>query len=884
MLLVVAAVMAFFGSATMSLKTASASDQVACYDVKGSGTYVPTGSTHNAGKITFDPDWGPPDYGFQGCVDQTPDIEGLLQVKGWAWNDNLGWVSFYCKGGDNLGVGCGGTDYDGVKIDPNTGNLSGYAWGDNIGWINMSCIAGQDSLGNDCGGEEYYVHAEEADPKCLGQVYAGNPPDGACAENDNNSVFAWADSVGWINFAEVKFPWGQLNDKFVKVDFSIDYNGNAPAALNRETAPLADNTEAYTMKLAFTDMDGNPVDLGNYNVKAEVEWKTDSVSSDQTISQVKDCKQSNGGDADCAVVKPITEGEFSDVGGGVLEAKVKSVAPTSVMNGHSDGAGGVDFDYESFVWPTNLVNVVPKHELVLNGVKVSVVSKGDGACVFGSGQNCDTKSVVQNLGMALNFKPALEVTKLDDKVSGDYLTLKPDTAADLDLKVECALSLGGVCGNNTAAEFNSGFDDASDYYFGLQGQEQQQPFNVPDLNQGTVKMNTPCKDQDGVDPLNCAGFGQKPYVYSVVNYMFGGKTVKYYSNKLAKFNPLAIRVVPVASIKGNVYSTTVSNLASDPTSLIKSLGDQSTNLYATVAYNVAMILAGVEDPAAPVPGSQVVLKQTNGEFGFDPSTQGKALLPDNNGAPRVFYFKGDLVIGNDTIPTINWSGERTILVRGGNVFIKANLFNQGPSPKPKLGIIVLKDFLSNKGGNVYVDPGVGAIQANMFMDGSLFSFDGNVNNILPKGEPVWANEDKIQEKLKNQLYFEGSVSSLNTFGGAIAAAPILGDGTEVAPAERARARLYDFNFLRYFGQVFQRDFLTGAPKDLQNNNDIKLTLKIAGGDLLTSQEAGLLQGNKSPLLDDDKHPFAVYFVFDPPSSRLPGFGALEGLDLSHKLQ
>ena len=56
-------------------------------------------------------------------------------VFGWAWSENIGWISF------NNTSGGGGVDY-GVNIDTSTGLLSGYAWSSTgpdtgIGWISF---------------------------------------------------------------------------------------------------------------------------------------------------------------------------------------------------------------------------------------------------------------------------------------------------------------------------------------------------------------------------------------------------------------------------------------------------------------------------------------------------------------------------------------------------------------------------------------------------------------------------------------------------------------------------------------------------------------------------------------------------------------------------
>lgn len=63
---------------------------------------------------------------------QKPDIQAASSdnVSGWAWSENIGWVSFNST---NQG---GGASY-GVQVAQN-GDISGYAWSENIGWISFN--------------------------------------------------------------------------------------------------------------------------------------------------------------------------------------------------------------------------------------------------------------------------------------------------------------------------------------------------------------------------------------------------------------------------------------------------------------------------------------------------------------------------------------------------------------------------------------------------------------------------------------------------------------------------------------------------------------------------------------------------------------------------
>jgi hypothetical protein len=54
-------------------------------------------------------------------------------VEGWAWSENVGWISFNCLNQNS----CGTVNY-GVNLNPSTKIFSGYAWSENVGWITFN--------------------------------------------------------------------------------------------------------------------------------------------------------------------------------------------------------------------------------------------------------------------------------------------------------------------------------------------------------------------------------------------------------------------------------------------------------------------------------------------------------------------------------------------------------------------------------------------------------------------------------------------------------------------------------------------------------------------------------------------------------------------------
>ena len=133
-------------------------------------------------------------------------------VSGYAWSENIGWISFNCTNNDSCGI----SDY-GVNIDQVTGDFSGYAWSDNIGWISFQpddvekgqCVGGIranfNSITEEVTGFARALSAASGWDGCIklrGLTGAGQPY-GVSIDNitGNFSGWAWSDNVsGWVSF------------------------------------------------------------------------------------------------------------------------------------------------------------------------------------------------------------------------------------------------------------------------------------------------------------------------------------------------------------------------------------------------------------------------------------------------------------------------------------------------------------------------------------------------------------------------------------------------------------------------------------------------------------------------------------------------------------
>lgn len=861
----------------------------ACTNVTGQGQDVLVNNVANSGKMQF----GIPQPAdqYKACA-RVVDGQGNLRLEGWVSDTNLGWISFYCSSGKNMTVICGDKDY-GVTVDKATGELHGYAWGDASGWISFNCADVSDGNGgNICGtASNYKVKAELPIPGCLGgDIYSNQAPAG-CPAHTQKDAFAWSDRVGWFDLSGVNIPLNGVEKKPAAPEVKVSVDKD-PSTLTKADAPLANGQDAYTLKVEITSGNEFISDGPKYSVKIMPVWQ-DTVKLDQR--KTDNNADDHSADNDGAVTKPLgidANGGLSFVDGVGYTSSIKSVAPTSNMNVYvGTDANGKDKTYSNEQFSVNKNLKPAANNLHLQMVQAQVFDVVNNKCLIpapvkagpcGNAFGYYYPNINPN-GLDFKFSPPVEVSTF----VSDY---KDPNVLNGTFLVSNQVDIGTTCkiGNCGSIQFDFGMkapfalvSTASLQDDPLQ-KGSQAPFSVSVGQPATYYLTPTCPN------LNCPIATENPYAYSTVSYNLFNKDVKYYSAKLPRGAGQVLN--PVAFVKGNVYSTGVTNVQQGVD--VKSLGDVSTNvLRDTVFMNVSNIIAGIK--LSDFNSISNIQLGTTGFIVSNPS-YGKLLLKDNTTQQaKVYYYNGDINIKNSS-----WLGEKTVISIGGNVYIDGNLYNTvQPGTKPKLGIIVLKNLVTGKGGNVYIAPTVKNIQANIFADGSVFSYDGdpshiNFNSGTNYGLPCFADEDARQGFLINQLSFEGSIASLNTIGGSASAPPILGNGLNVngaageyggtsncQPTDRSKAKLYDLNYLRFYGLAYEVDADTNEIKD--QNGDGQITPVLSpGGDLVL-----IPGGGQGALGLDPNSPSANYGVvigFDPPTATLPGFGVQTTLNLQQK--
>jgi hypothetical protein len=116
-------------------------------------------------------------------------------LSGWAWSDQIGWISFNCN---NPGIGdtCATSDY---KVTIVSGEFTGWAWNDIIGWISFNC--NNTGIGDTCTTVDYKVQttwgAGSQTGNLISNIFDTNDSDGVAV-----NTIMWQ---GTLNSGDVKF-------------------------------------------------------------------------------------------------------------------------------------------------------------------------------------------------------------------------------------------------------------------------------------------------------------------------------------------------------------------------------------------------------------------------------------------------------------------------------------------------------------------------------------------------------------------------------------------------------------------------------------------------------------------------------------------------------
>lgn len=192
-------------------------------------------------------------------------------VSGWAWSENIGWISFNCI---NQGT-CGTVNY-GVNIDTN-GKFSGYTWSENIGWLtfNESQLTG-------CPSTPCWAKVSLGNGEVSGWARAlayGDGWDGWLRLRGTNYGVSWNSSTkeleGWA-WSDGVIGWLSFNCKNQNVCGTSNYK----VVANLTTAPSATNLLVDPPNSAdYCGVTGYP--------RVRVRWQFSDPGDNQSAYQIQ---------------------------------------------------------------------------------------------------------------------------------------------------------------------------------------------------------------------------------------------------------------------------------------------------------------------------------------------------------------------------------------------------------------------------------------------------------------------------------------------------------------------------------------------------------------------------------------------------------------------
>lgn len=754
--------------------------------------------------VGLEPGLAPATKGYAACVDTT-EADDEYELKGYAWNTNLGFISFYCNGttlvqGSNLGKQCGNYEYGAVltKTDEDTAELSGHAWNPVFGYIKFR--------GTTTNGAAYGVKADLFD----GYWYL--------------SGYAWSQAGIYLNFDGVRLQLPTPVTDCAGEDGVCFEIVPDPATMKYDYAagadlpPLADGEDGYQL-VAYLRDGGGPIDLNEYDVEATLSWQ-DSVRADQvsddddgTWNSVETPWTSGGG----VSYKPVNisfsaddlsdwDDSEADDGKYVLNQKITSYAPTTNANLSLTSSTKPKFPFENdrFWTDVKTPNKLAKKAstLKLMSVTYDLTPKVTGLT--------DPPEKTQNFnsGIALKFRPLFELRDLFAEADLDAipgviavptaLSLKgADNGEQLDnLKVLLKLDKfgdgdidSGICGES-GVDF--GFEDSAGVSLGseLLFEENGYEYATGDLLSGDYYNLFAKATAEG---QTCTYF-DGPTLYSEISYEKDGRTIKYYGNKLPRLasDPFA---TPSIVVQGNIYAQ-FANVPSKQADPVLTTGDTVLNLVKdTVNRNVKRYVKDGHSSDCNIAA-------------FGSSECGGATLIEGE---NVYYVTGsDVTLQNGA--GLSWKCEpgdgvgckKVVIADGGNIYINSNIYNEYVSGKyaPQLVLVALKSVGGDEGasGNVFIDAEVTNVQATIVADG-VVSSRVDVDWDDAAGQPTnFVNYFSNLAKSGYQLFIEGSISAKNTIGGAnlpSGRTQYLGRANRPI-VDKLLAQFYDLNYLRLF--------------------------------------------------------------------------------------
>lgn len=777
---------------------------------------------------------------YQACVQNEPTAEGdtnLYAINGWAWNTNLGDISFSCTSGDNFGASCGTQDYNAILTADAA--IRGFAWGDNIGWISLGCDAGLNN-GVACGGIDYGVQVAIEDGE----------DGGSCGILNAGDIYgyAWNDSVGWINFCGAHIDLGFFEeglDSGIEPVVTFDtVRTSAEGGVVAEGDVLdglvyANGADAYRITLQFkneaTDEIFDVEEAGYSLTNVEIDFGG-YIRTDQVVP----CSNQPGGACTNALILP-TDFEWS-TDSQFYFADIKSIAPTNTENTVRleslaftlrDAEGAV---VESFEMPSEVV--VRSFEFAAP-VSVSRIAPAiDGGDETGDSSLRATANTSEEMHIWANLDSSQGALPLNDSIE-IYAQLYDCNTTD-GYAFVFDPEFNGVVRDNTTGEVdNEPLSDmeretatAGEFYNMGRTDTVCAGGSLIDVNDAILLSNfydggarvpasiiiySSVSSEGEVAVMSADALGMDTIV-SYTTTGITGQNVRYFSHPVSSGSVQD----QAALVRGDIgnYIRDVNTLPVVGR-IRQSLGENAQSKR-EIFYREIRKVIGNQPSADFSDGGINGIKVINqAALGTEPRIGDNKILYYRCNSDRPVLATGAtvpcMIILDDEDGTLEINDNMTIVAIGADIYIDSNIrgstIRGDAGANDRLAIIALEDLARSeerKGGNGYLCASVTDVELNAVFDNTLFSYgnsetDCGENTVSDKstfvrdnGIPNVSRGPGIAEIFKRQLAWTGTLTSNNTYGGATAIPQIMGDGTAAETREqKMNARWYDVNFLRW---------------------------------------------------------------------------------------
>lgn len=778
------------------------------------------------------------------CISKTGVDEPIItdqtyELQGWSWNDNLGFISYFCDGTTNPKVdsdpdngftpqACGAITY-GVKISDdsdldNIRALSGEAWNDTFGYIKFDDDNPFDAF-----------------------------PYGVTLDMTTNKLdgFAYTDAGVYMDFTGIEVELPDTVVPITSTDYCADHvarpyclvanpdpSGFAGISASG-TAKIADGEDFYQMDLYLYDhltgLPMTPADVVAQNFQLQFFWK-DTVKRNQLFGQTGDFSAVASNAKGAILSKPIIVDknnfvaifiqDLSEPGHYTLRTPIRSIAPTSNENislTTSTEPAFIASNEKFFAEIDGVTNLVfQSNNLILKRVEIKKAGvQVPQSPVYPGGR----------IDLHFRFRPALELATLyandfDDsilairgipttfvtKIKRNGSLSATDQQVDFKLAYDATATLEDSSQTCTVAEAN-GFDFTFvKDLFGLDYAPGEGPSEFLNVD---ITLLAAAKEMASVAILSLEGEACSqavgPSLYSIVHYKPTGELVKYYSNKLPRI--VSEIANPSVVVHGNIYAPKA--LSPNAEVEVQETGNVDVSLLKNVVYkNIVDKISSINlKPSISVPSRTCVVSKLGATVN-DITVEGNGCVgtaykveevEGQNGKEKVLIFEGvNVSVDLNTYLSSKWS----LIATRGNVFIDGDIYPGAGDSDQDFSIVAIGPYSSGCSGkgNIYIGSDVNNIQANMVADCSVISYrqGDHLASSFTNGLYNWADSTDRINTLNKQLLIQGSIASFNTVGGADDEASYLRDGfgnvitLPASSEDRMKAQQYDLNYLRLF--------------------------------------------------------------------------------------